>query len=174
MDVARYHHEQTLPNSCLAACATMVRLRIGDLDPDAADAYERSLMRCLGSGRGGLFVEAVARELSAQSFTADVDDPDNIIRIQADLRAEQWWHVVVVGSLEIGDIHRGLGPTLRPRHGAISPPIGPPHAVVLTGYSDTGLVFLDPWLARSHQPLTISAEQFARAWTGMFIPVSMT
>lgn len=171
MSVTSYHHEQLFPHSCLAACATMVRLRAGVLAPDAASGHERELMDRLVAGRGGLLIDVVAHELSSRCYPVDPDDPNNVLRLQVELQTGRLWHIAIVGSLEIGDRHRELGLDSRARHGPISPPFGPPHAILLTGSTADCLEFLDPWLPRTYQPLTISIERFACTWTGMFIPI---
>jgi hypothetical protein len=171
MHVASYHHEQAFPHSCLAACATMVRLRTGILAPDAASDHERELMHRLDAGHGGLLIDVVAQELASRCYPVDPDLPNNVLRLQAELQTGRLWHIAIVGSLEIGARHRELGLDSCARHGPISPPLGPPHAILLTGSTADVLEFLDPWLPQNYQPLTISTERFACTWTGMFIPI---
>jgi hypothetical protein len=166
MIAAQYHHEQVFPHSCLAACATMARLRTSKIVRGDAAAHEERLARQLG-----VVIEAYAKELSGSLIKADFDAPGSVVRLREDLRMGQWWHIAIMGSIEIGNYHRRLGLQAASRHGPISPPLGPPHAILLIGAEDDEFLIFDPWLPAQPQPLVMSLEEFSGAWTGMFLPV---
>lgn len=174
MGLRQYHHEQGFSNSCLAACITVVRLRTGEVAPQDAHDHERALCERLGAGRGGIPIESAAVELGLEKQIGfDPDDPVALLRIQEDLASGQWWHIAIMGSGELADHHERLGLGMRSRHGSLPRPVGPPHAIVLVAVEPGEILYLDPWFSVSSQPQSLTLVGFARAWTGMFLPVRL-
>jgi len=149
-------------------------LRTGGIEPGDAAEYERTLCERLGAGRGGIAIQSAAAELGLEKeFGFDPDDPNALLRIQDDLESGRWWHIAIMGTGELAEHHERIGLSMRSRHGPLPRPIGPPHAVVLVGVEPGELLYLDPWFPASLQPQRLRIVEFARAWTGMFIPVHL-
>lgn len=169
MSLGRFHHEQGRSNSCLAACITMIRLRVGALPPADAAGHEQQLCERLGAGRGGILVDVAAQEIGSRTVIADPEAPGTYIVLHEDLASGRWWHIVILGAAALATHQQDLG-LPRSRYGTLS---GLPHAVVLVGFAAGSLHYLDPWFDAEGQPHTMPIDVFAGAWTGMFIPVAI-
>lgn len=166
------HCEQSSCNSCLAACIAAIRVRTGHLAREDATAHEQMLMETLGASPKGLNPEAAAHELRSQLVRADPDVPDNLVIVRGDLLSGRWWHIAMLYPGPLNERHRRQRPQPLSRHGTLSGPL-PHHAVVLTAFVDDAFLYLDPWFSSAFQPQSIPFVEFARVWTGRYIPVKL-
>jgi hypothetical protein len=173
MTLGRYHCEQSYSNSCLAACIVMARLRTGELPPGEASTHENQICEQLSAGRGGILIQVAAEAIGSSELHADPDRPETLLVIRADLASGQWWHIAIMGSGPLAEHHHRVGLSTSSRHGPLSHPVGPPHAVMLVATEPASLLYLDPWLPEPLQPQRMTTGEFARAWTGIFIPVHL-
>lgn len=166
------HCEQTSCNSCLAACIATCRVWSGELAAAEAASHEQMLMQKLGASPHGLNPEAAAHELQSLLIRADPDDPNNLTRVWTDVESLGWWHIAMLYPGPLLELQARQNPRPRSPHGDLTAPL-PHHAVVLAAVEADCLLYLDPWFPRRFQPRSIALLDFARAWTGRYIPVRL-
>lgn len=140
--------------------------------PADALAHEQMLMRKLGGSPKGLISESAAFELGSRLIEADPDHGDNLTRIRFDIESRSWWHIVILCPGPLLEMQRRQVPPPISRHGELVSPL-PHHAVVLVEVERDRFLYLDPWFPRAYQPQSISVSEFARVWTGRYIPVRL-
>lgn len=162
MNAVDFHREQELPDSCIAACITMVRAWQGP-PPTPNEAEVRVGMNphtdvagLAGAGRSAFW---------------EPDDPRSYERVVFELN-RGCWLVTVVFSGPLTHFALRRRPELTSRHGGMFrfPPTpstpGVPHAVVLVAADAGSVEYLDPYYPRDGQPLQLSIDEFAECWTG--------
>ena len=149
-----WHHEQSTPSSCVAACVCIVRRFRGEPITPADQAADATPRRAhLGTIRGLGRVSSIG------------DEPE--IRI-----ALARGHIVVaqvLGHPYVSWLNAKHG-ALRSRHPPMCAPgnfDGPPHAVVIVGADTNGLRILDPYFPANGQPLHMTYEDFQRCFGGL-------
>jgi hypothetical protein len=97
-----------------------------------------------------------------------LDDPDELI-VLAELLGQGQWAIATLVPCVFGPLARARG--LSSPHGALPHGPTPWHAVCLVGVAGRTFRILDPWSCATNQPLALTFEEFATAWTGEVVLV---
>lgn len=170
--LASFHCEQSLGNSCFAACITILRLRTRTITPQDAAAHERDVFARLAD-RKAISYRAVGTELGVQAMIADYDQPSAIELIKGDIASQREWHITVMFSAPIREMYARSSPPPLSRHGDLPGDLGDRHAIVVAAVDSQGFLVLDPWLPATAQPRHIGFIDFVHASTGVYFPVRL-
>ena len=152
-----FHHEQSRPNSCVAACICMVRARLGNKKKEARFHQ--------GASQGGHSIEHATRFLGGKLEVLGEDDLDVV---KSHLMGGGWAIVGVSGPRYVSRVQ----PIGHSMHGPMCPPGewgGPFHAVVATGADAKLLRVLDPYHPKASQPVRIHNADFLYVWNGQIL-----
>ena len=167
------HHEQQSADSCVAACACMVKRWLGE---PAREIDIRTEMR--GLGVEGLKTLAIV--LGWKAAFVDWDDADKREALFARLVLGRWLIVDVYPGFMTMHAERLPRPPVS-RHGPLMlrstpeenlgerAPQVPHHAVVLVEEVTGGFRYLDPWFPGKGQPFFVGRANFAMMWTGQAV-----
>jgi hypothetical protein len=124
-----------------------------------------------GSGRG-YALKAAETILGGRYLSLDPDDPGNYDWIHMELQRARWF-LVEVSAGKLADIVLALASPPSSQFGPVSPHSLYRHVVVLVGAVDANFHFLDPYYPAAGQPLSMTREEFARAFTGRLVEVPL-
>lgn len=110
--------------------------------------------------RRGYSLELAARTIDLEYQDWDVTHPDAVAWVRAELR-EGRWLIVQTFTAAMAKLARSAW---KSPFGAPPDTLGLMHAIVLVGFEDERLTYLDPWYGPDGQPFEMSQEQFARVW----------
>jgi hypothetical protein len=150
-EVAGIHHEQSVPDACIAACACMI-LRLRGEPADEATLHGDH------AGIGVILSMASTRRLAAYA----------IDEIRLALGTDEVVTILVHGPPYIR-WQEITYPDLRSRHGKLCAPGefgGPLHAVLLVDSDQDGFFLLDPYFPSAAQPLYLPEDALELCFAG--------
>jgi hypothetical protein len=151
--VKAWHHEQTRPDSCVAACICIVHRFRGEAIPEDDARAETQ------GGRASIAAIAAvarARRIRAAEWQGDVEE------VRLALTRGEIVITQVLGHPYVRALRRHHA-DLASRHGDLCAPgdfNGPPHSVAIVRREPGALLVLDPYYPAERQPLRLTDEDF--------------
>lgn len=158
-DIVRFHHEQSAPDTCVAACICMIlRLR--------GESAEESAIHSEHPGLSLVLAMRDAHHVSAY----DVEE------LRVSLGTDEVVAITVHGPPYV-KWQESAYPDLVSGHGRMCAPAdfgGPLHAVLLVGCDEDGFFLLDPYFASHGQPLYMTQRALLRCFSGHAVAAAIT
>ena len=165
------HIYQTSMNSCIAACAAMVRNMLGEqvTEQEVIDGWGEIPCK-------GYQISRASRMPGARSQHLYFQDASDLAILEAMLRSHVAICVVFGGPMTV--YYREHLPELRSPYGVLCATYKerdalmgqglPQHAIVLIRSSNNSVEFFDPYHTSDHQPLLMDIEHFVLTASGEF------